>query len=85
MVNHDIAQQKYSERTDKKSLSRKEVNISVYPCRLQPINHNNENISSDLTQPSQDITSPTQHQFTNPTNLIPIQQTTYESDINKDW
>ena len=47
------------------------------------MNHNNENISSDFIQSLQD-TSLIQHQFTNPTNSTPIQQTTYESDTDDD-
>ena len=57
--------------------------ITVHPCQLQLINHNNENTSSNFTQTSQD-TTPSQHQFPNPKNPTPIQQTTYESDTNDD-
>ena len=50
-VNHDMVQQKYSDRQQVliKNGSRY---VRVYPCRLELINHNNENISRALTQPS---------------------------------
>ena len=58
--------------------------IRKHPCRLQLINHNNENISHNFIQPSSQDTSLTQHQFTNPTNPTPILELTYESDTDDD-
>ena len=66
-----------------KSLEITKMKVDKLECISVNYSHNNENMSSNFTQPSKE-TSSSMHQVTKPKNPTPNQQTTYESDTDDD-